>query len=115
MLAVGRGGGRIREEARAACHPDPGERSRQILQQEGYAGEGTVGQPVGERPAAEVVELHDHGVDARIARLDPLDGGLEQLGRLDLAAPHQVRQADGVVALVVGEAAQPASALGGAT
>src|SRR6266852_1370258 len=104
VLAVrGRGRG-VREELRAPRHGHAGERRRQVLEEEGHALEGPVGQPVGDGLAAVIVELHGHGVDGAVSRLDPLDGGLEELARGDLAALHELGEAEGVVLLEVGEA-----------
>jgi hypothetical protein len=76
-----------------------------VLEEEGDTAERAIGQPVGDGPAGVVIELQDHGVDARVARLDALDGRLQQRLRRDLAAPHEVGEAHRVVPLVVGEPA----------
>src|SRR5712691_8498597 len=104
VLAVRSRGRRVREELRAPRHGNAGERRRQVLEEEGHALEGPVGQPVGDGLAPVIVELHGHGVDGAVSRLDPLDGGLEELARGDLAALHELGQAEGIVLLEIGEA-----------
>ncbi len=108
VFAVERGRRGVGEEPAAPRHGRPGERGAQVLQQKRHAAERPVGKPVGDRAAAVVVERHDHRVHLRVARFHPGDRGLEQLGGRHLAAPHEVGQPEGVVLLVVREAAHGA-------
>ncbi len=61
---------------------------------------GPSGRPSAMALLAVVVELHDHGVDRRVARLDALDRCLEQFVRRDLLAPHQIGESERVVLFV---------------
>ena len=101
VLAVGGGGRRVREELRAARHPDAGDGGRQVLHE--------VGQALGDRLAPVVVELHHHRIDRGVPGLDALDRGLEELSRLDLATAHEVGEPQRVVLLVVSECAHRVS------
>jgi hypothetical protein len=50
-----------------------------------------------------VVELHDHGVDARVTDFHPRDGGVEQFVGGYLAPPHQVSQSQRIIVFVFNE------------
>src|SRR5439155_3558275 len=105
VLAVGGGGRRVGEELRAARHPDARDGSREVLHEVGHTAERAIGQAVGDRLAPVVVELHHHRIDRGVPGLDPLDRGLEELSRLDLATAHEVGELQRVVLLVVSECA----------
>jgi hypothetical protein len=109
MLAVSRGWRSIRKESRAPRHAHAGNRRREILHEEGHASERSVGKPVGDCFPAVVVELHGHGVDRRIARLDALDRGIEEFVRRNLPAPNQIGKSQRVVLFVLGESAHRTS------
>src|SRR5207248_201051 len=88
------------EEAAPVGRTGAGIRREQVLEQEGHAGERPVGQRSRRLLPPAIVKLEDHRVEARIRRLDALDGRLHQLGGPHLLAPDQVRQRRRVEAVV---------------
>ena len=71
-----------------------------VLQEEGHARKGGARrrhESRGLRPRS-IEERRDDRVQARVEGLDPLDCGIDQLGRRDLAPANQVGLADGVEA-----------------
>ncbi len=82
----------------------PGERRAKILEQERHAGQ-RAGERAARRGAGAVVELVDHGVERRIARLDPGDRLFDELDRRDLAAAHQLGEPEAVEAREIRKAA----------
>ena len=60
---------------------------------------GPSGRPSAIALLAVIVELHDHGVHRRVARLDTLDRGFEEVAGRDLVAPHQIGEPECVVLL----------------
>ena len=103
VLAVDRGRRRIGEEARAACHRQPGHDSGEVFQEKRHPAERPVGQALGDLPAPVVVETHDDGVDLGIALLHLGDGRLQERERRHFAATNEGRQGECVVVLVVSE------------
>jgi hypothetical protein len=75
----------------------------EALQEEWNAGKG----PVWSRRdaaglGASLIEpAGDHGIEGRVQRLDASDGGIADLGRADLAAPHEIGETEGIVSVVV--------------
>jgi hypothetical protein len=74
-----------------------GHHRQQILDQEGHAAQGAVGQVPLRRLARLVEHGVDDGVDLRVARLDAGNGGLDQFQRRHLPGAHQFGQAERVV------------------
>ena len=103
LSAVGGGVSAKKREPRVIG--TPASEADEVLQEERHAAERPVRQAVGDRLAPVVVQPHDHRVDRAVARLDALDGRLEQLAGRDLAPPHEIGQTERVVLLVVRERA----------
>ena len=91
------------EESRTPRGRTPGQRGAKVLQQIGYAPERPVGETVGDGRAALVVEAVGDRVDGPVPRLDPLDRGLQDLLRRDLATCDEPGQSERIVLFVVGE------------
>ena len=85
-----------RKSPRAARLARAGERRAEVLQQERHARQRALGERTsGGLPGPLVQRRHD-GVEPRVQRLDSLDRGVDELERRNLAAPDQVRLAEGV-------------------
>jgi hypothetical protein len=81
------------QEARAEVHRIAFGVAEEVLQEERYAAERTVGQGVPARLVARAVEEPvDHRVQLGVQPLDALDGGIDQLERARLPRSDEVGQ-----------------------
>jgi hypothetical protein len=89
-------GHKVTQEGRPPCHPHPTVGGYQVLQQEGHARKGSRGHFAGGRGARLFIHRRDHRVKGGIQTLDPLDGRVHELDRLDLPPPHQLGLGGGI-------------------
>ena len=95
-LGVDRGA-RVGEEARARRQRHSGLGAAEVLEQERHAGQRRRAVVAFGGRARLIVDPRDHGIEGRVQRLDALDRRLEHLRGRDLAAPHQLGDAERVV------------------
>nr|WP_293248379.1 hypothetical protein [Nannocystis sp.] len=89
-------GDMVAVEAVAAAQRGAGDGGEEVLEQEGDAGEGTLGQGLAGLGPGLLVHRGDDRVDARVDGLDALDDRLHELARVKLAGADERGEAEAV-------------------
>jgi hypothetical protein len=90
----------VLEQARSRRRRHAADVRHEIFDEHRYARERALGEPVSDRGAGRVEQGSDHRVERRIAPLDALDCGLQQLTSADFALAHQPGHRRGVEVVV---------------
>jgi len=74
-----------------------------ILEQEGHALEGTIGQLLPGHLAGPFEHRPDNRIERRVVPFDPLDCGFDQLRRFDVLAMDKFREPEPVIFRIIGK------------